>query len=115
MTGFMHYDALQCVIFSAFDVLLWTNHVIYGLFFKCTNPKKITFNLNNNTMDIESFHSKKVKYFVESIGLTYCTKWKTFVKDLGVQVTEELKLVMKTDCADNVDIDSEFCDSNVFD
>ena len=44
-------------------------------------------------MDIESYRRKKVKYFIESIGLTYCDKWKTFINDLGVQVTEELKLV----------------------
>ena len=44
-------------------------------------------------MDIESHRCKKVKYFIESIGLTYSAKWKTFTKDLGVQVTKELKLV----------------------
>ena len=44
-------------------------------------------------MDVESLRRKKVRYFVESIGLTYCAKWKEFVQKLGVQVTEELKLV----------------------
>ena len=44
-------------------------------------------------MDIESLRRKKVRCFVESIGLTYCTKWKEFVQKLGVQVTEELKLL----------------------
>ena len=43
-------------------------------------------------MDVHSFRTKKVKYFVQSIGLTCCSKWKDFTKDLGVQVTEELKL-----------------------
>ena len=46
-------------------------------------------------MDIESYRNKKVKYFVESIGMVYCSKWKAFTIDLGVQVTEELKLVTK--------------------
>ena len=44
-------------------------------------------------MDVESCRRMKVKHFIESIGLTYCTKWKTFMNDLGVQVTEDLKLV----------------------
>ena len=38
---------------------------------------------------------KKVKYFIESIGMTHCTKWKAFVKDLGAQLTKELKVVTK--------------------
>ena len=46
-------------------------------------------------MDIESYHTKKVKYFVEAIGMAYCYKWKDFTKELGMQETEELKLVMK--------------------
>ena len=66
--------------------------MIYGLFSKCTNSKKITFNLNNNTVDVELFHYKKVKYFIEPIGLTYYAKQKIFIKDLGAQVTKELKL-----------------------
>ena len=44
-------------------------------------------------MDVESLRRKKVKCFVESIGLTYCAKWKEFIQNLGVQVTEELKLI----------------------
>ena len=44
-------------------------------------------------MDIESFRQKKVKDFIESLGLVYCTKWKAFMRDLGVSATEELKLV----------------------
>ena len=35
----------------------------------------------------------KVKHCIESIGLTYCTQWKRFINDLGVQVTEDLKFV----------------------
>ena len=46
-------------------------------------------------MDIESCGCKKVKYFVESNGIVYCSKWKAFTKDLGMQVTEELKLLIQ--------------------
>ena len=46
-------------------------------------------------MDIESYYNLKVKYFVEAIGMVYCSKWKDFTNDLGVQVTEKLKFVTK--------------------
>jgi len=46
-------------------------------------------------MDIESYHNLKVKYFVEAIGMVYCSKWKDFTNDLGVHMIEELKLVTK--------------------
>ena len=49
-------------------------------------------------MDIESHRAKKVKYFVEAIGMACSRKWKDFTKDLGVQVTEELKLVTNCLC-----------------
>ena len=97
MTGFMHYDALQCVIFSAFDLLLWTKHSIHGLFFKCSNPKKISFNLNNSIMDTESFRCKKI--IIEAI--TQVANYEDFLQHYLA--------------ADNVYADSEFCDSNVFD
>ena len=93
MTGFMYYDTLQCVILSAFDLLLRTKHSIHSLFFKCSNLKKITFNLNNSIIDIKLLRCKKTKYFIKSIGLAYCTKQKTFIKDLCLQVIKELKLV----------------------
>ena len=48
-------------------------------------------------MDVESYRNQKVKYFVESIGMVYCSKWKEFTTDLGVQVTEELKLITKVE------------------
>ena len=34
---------------------------------------------------------------MESIGMAYCSKWKEFTTDLGVQVTEELKLITKVE------------------
>ena len=43
-------------------------------------------------MNVESLRCKKVKYFVESIGLMYCAKQKEFIQNLDIQVTEELKL-----------------------
>ena len=46
-------------------------------------------------MDVESYRNQKVKYFVESIGMVHCSKWKEFTTDLGVQVTKELKLLTK--------------------
>ena len=48
-------------------------------------------------MDVESYRNTKVKYFVESIGMAHCSKWKEFTTDLGVQVTEELKLITKVE------------------
>ena len=44
-------------------------------------------------MDAESCYRMKAKHFMESISLRCCTKWKTFINDLGAQVTEDLKLV----------------------
>ena len=44
-------------------------------------------------MDIENYRKRKARYFVESIGLVYCDKWKNFMSELGIEVTEELKLV----------------------
>jgi len=35
-------------------------------------------NNNNRNMDVESYRNQKVKYFVESIGMVYCSKWKEF-------------------------------------
>ena len=55
-------------------------------------------NSNNNlNMDIESYRNRKVKFFVESIGITYCSTWKNFTNDMGLQVTEELKLVTESE------------------
>ena len=55
-------------------------------------------NINNNlNMDIESYRNRKVKFFVESIGITYCSTWKNFTNDMGLQVTEELKLVTESE------------------
>ena len=44
-------------------------------------------------MEIENYRKRKAKDFVESIGLVYCDKWKNFKCELGVEVTDELKLV----------------------
>ena len=44
-------------------------------------------------MDIESYRRRKVRYLVESLGIVYCSTWKTFARKLGVKVIEELNLV----------------------
>ena len=44
-------------------------------------------------MNIENYQKIKSRDFVESIGLVYCDKWKNFMRELGIEVTDEFKLV----------------------
>ena len=44
-------------------------------------------------MDIENYRKRKARDFVESIGIIYCNKWKNLMCELGIEATEELKLV----------------------
>ena len=44
-------------------------------------------------MDIENYRKIKARDFIESIGLVYYDKWKNCMRELGIEVKEELKLV----------------------
>ena len=55
-------------------------------------------------MDIENYRKIKARDFVECVGLVYCDKWNNFMRELGIKVTEELKLV--TDEEWNTHLDS---------
>ena len=54
-------------------------------------------------MDIENDRKRKSTDFVESIGLVYCEKWKNFMRELGIEVTDELKLVKVEDWITHLD------------
>lgn len=60
-------------------------------------------------MDIESYRRRKVRDFIESLGMVYCSTWKAFTRELGVEVTEELKLV--TDDEWKTHFDNNLCAS----
>ena len=44
-------------------------------------------------MDINNHRRKNVKLFIESLSMINCSKIKEFFKEMGVEVTEDTKLI----------------------
>jgi len=43
--------------------------------------------------EIEKCRTQRPQTFIDLLGLEYNDKWKSFFKDYGIKVTEEIKMI----------------------